>query len=138
MLLHRPWWLAALSVAAAGALATRGMRRVQVLGSSMEPGLLPGDHLLLLRLGRVRRGDVVALRHPRDRDTVVVKRVAALPGEAVTCEGAVLRAGTGYVVLGDNLGASHDSRRFGAVPAPLVLGRCVYRYWPEARRGRLA
>jgi signal peptidase I len=113
------------------------LRRVEVVGSSMEPGLLPGDHLLLLRLGRIRRGDVVAVRHPRHRDTVVVKRVAALPGEAVTCDGAVLHAGSGYVVLGDNLGDSHDSRGFGAVARALVLGRCVYRYWPEARRGRI-
>jgi signal peptidase I len=108
------------------------------MGSSMDPGLLPGDHLFLLRFGRIHRGDVVALRHPRERDTVVIKRVAALPGEAVTCDGAVLRAGAGYVVLGDNLGASNDSRRFGAVPRRLLLGRCVYRYWPEPRRGRVA
>jgi signal peptidase I len=138
MSLHRGWSLAALSLLAASALATRGMRRVEVMGSSMDPGLLPGDHLLLLRFGPIHRGDVVALRHPRERDTVVVKRVAALPGEAVTCDGTMLRAGPGYVVLGDNLGASHDSRRFGAVPRGLLLGRCVYRYWPEARRGRVA
>jgi type IV secretory pathway protease TraF len=40
-------------------------------------------------------------------------------------------------VLGDAPDASTDSRTFGAVPRDLVLGRAVYRYWPESRRGRL-
>ncbi len=117
------------------------VRRVEVSGESMAPALLPGDRLLVvappLALRRLRRGDVVALRDPRRPSRVVVKRVAALPGEAVTCDGAVLTAGDGWVVLGDNLPASTDSRVFGPVPRHLVLGRCVLRYLPEQRRGRL-
>src|SRR5258708_2759110 len=100
------------------------VRRVEVAGDSMAPALLAGDRLLLLRLGRVRRGDVVAVRDPRDAGAgVLVKRVAALTGD-----GAV-------VVLGDNPASSTDSRTFGAVPRPLVVGRCVWRYAPEQRRG---
>ena len=123
--LHRTAVLTAL--AALGAGAAWAVRRVEVTGDSMAPALLPGDRLLLLRLGlgRVRCGDVVAVRDPRDVDgRVLVKRVAALPGD-------------GMVVLGDNLAASTDSRTFGAVPRSLLLGRCIWRYAPESRRGRL-
>jgi len=132
---------AATAVAAVAlAAALSGVRRVEVRGASMEPSLLAGDHLLVLGWGRPRRGDVVALRDPRrPAERALVKRVAAGPGEAATCAGVVLRAGPrGYVVLGDNLAESTDSRSFGAVRPALLLGRCVYRYAPEARRGRLA
>jgi signal peptidase I len=114
------------------------LRRVAVTGDSMAPELLPGDRLLITSLAPIRAGDVVALRDPRHPERVLVKRVAALPGRRVTCDGVVIDAGPGVVVLGDNLPASTDSRSFGAVPAPLVMGRCVYRYHPEPRRGTLA
>src|SRR5579864_6620725 len=121
MSLHRAAALTAV-VGLAAAAALRGVRRVEVWGDSMAPSLLPGDHLLVLRGARPRQGDVVALRDPRDPDRAVVKRVAAVPGGATTCDGEVLHAGAGYVVLGDNLAASTDSRSFGPVPRRLVLG----------------
>ena len=40
-------------------------------------------------------------------------------------------------VLGDNSGASTDSRCFGPVDRRELRGRAIYRYWPENRRGRL-
>ena len=103
------------------------LRRVEVVGGSMAPGLLPGDRLLVTPLAPIRAGDVVALRDPRDRGRVLVKRVAA-----------VLGAERRVVVLGDNPAASTDSRSFGPVPIRLLLGRCVWRYHPEERRGAVA
>jgi inner membrane protease subunit 1 len=113
------------------------LRRVEVVGDSMAPDLLGGDRLLVSTLGTLRVGDVVALRDPRQLERVLVKRLAAAPGSAVTVDGQVLRADGGAVVLGDNLPQSTDSRSFGPVALPLVLGRCVYRYAPEERRGAL-
>jgi nickel-type superoxide dismutase maturation protease len=102
------------------------LRRVEVVGESMTPALRAGDRLLVTPLAPIRTGDVVALRDPRDRGRVLVKRVAA-----------VLDAERSVVVVGDNPAASTDSRSFGPVPARLLLGRCVWRYHPEARRGGL-
>jgi nickel-type superoxide dismutase maturation protease len=113
------------------------LRRVEVSGESMLPDLRPGDRLLVSPLGRVRTGDVVALRDPRQPGRILVKRVAAGPGGAVTVGGVVIEAKRGVVVLGDNLAASTDSRTFGPVPAGALLGRCLLRYHPEARRGPL-
>ena len=100
------------------------VRRVAVHGDSMRPVLEPGDRLVVVGVLKPRPGDVVAVADPRDGRRVLVKRVAAVdPG--------------GITVLGDDPTASTDSRTFGPVPRALVLGRAVYRYWPEARRGRL-
>jgi len=90
----------------------------------MQPALEPGDRLLVVGLLKARPGDVVAVVDPRDSERVMVKRVTTVDGAGVT-------------VLGDNPTASTDSRTFGPVPSRLVLGRVVYRYWPEPRRGRV-
>ena len=90
----------------------------------MRPTLEPGDRLVVWAPGAVRTGDLIAVRDPRNPARTVVKRVAAVGGEGVT-------------VVGDNPGASTDSRTFGPVPPGLVRGRVLYRYWPEARRGRI-
>ena len=100
------------------------IRRVQVHGESMQPALLPGDRLLVVGFLKARPGDVVAVVDPRDDGRTMVKRVATVDSAGVT-------------VLGDNPEASTDSRTFGPVPSHLLVGRVVYRYWPEPRRGRV-
>ncbi|HET6812122.1 MAG TPA: nickel-type superoxide dismutase maturation protease [Acidimicrobiales bacterium] len=113
-------------VLVAAALSAVGLRRVlrlEVQGDSMTPALRPGDRVLVVRTGRLRPGQVAAVRDPRDRARVVVKRVAG--GSAAV----------GWRVLGDNPARSTDSRVFGPVPADLVVGRVVYRYHPPERAG---
>lgn len=100
------------------------MRRVEVAGDSMVPVLLPGDRLLVLRPAPLRVGDVVAVSDPRMPARTMVKRVAGWGPEGVT-------------VLGDNPAASTDSRALGPVPRAAVVGRAVYRYLPDSRRGLL-
>lgn len=112
-----------MAAALAGA-ALAGVRRVEVAGDSMRPTLEPGDRLVLFRIGRVRPGDLLAVPDPRRPDRVVVKRLAEVSAD-------------GLVVLGDNAGASTDSRQFGAVARRAVRGRAVYRYAPDHRRGPL-
>jgi signal peptidase I len=38
-----------------------------------------------------------------------------------------------YFVMGDNRGASSDSRVFGPVPEDWIIGRAFLRYWPPGR-----
>ena len=90
----------------------------------MTPTLVAGDRVLAVR-SRVRSGDVVAVRDPRDHGRVIVKRVASVRDGSLE-------------VVGDNPDASTDSRHFGTVPAPLLVGRVVYRYAPADRVGRLS
>jgi signal peptidase I len=94
---------------------------------------------------------------------IFVKRIVGLPGEtlsergggAVYVDGKKLREpyidaarrredptrGTWHVpegeyfLLGDNRGASCDSRRWGAVPRHDIIGRVVLVYWPPGRIG---
>jgi nickel-type superoxide dismutase maturation protease len=102
----------------------RRPRRVAVTGSSMAPGLLPGDRLLVVPARRLRPGDVVLVRDPRVPARRMVKRVAAVLPEGVD-------------VRGDDPDASTDSRLFGPVPRGLVEGRAAYRYAPPGRVGRI-
>jgi nickel-type superoxide dismutase maturation protease len=104
--------------------------RVKVAERSMEPALHPGDWLLVRRTRRIRPGQIVLARHPSRPDLLIVKRAA----RRVQGDGEV---GGGWWLESDNpdaAGAS-DSRRFGAVPVPLIEGRLLARYW-RPRAGR--
>jgi nickel-type superoxide dismutase maturation protease len=109
------------AAAVLGVGATR-VRRFEVAGESMLPGLEPGDRLLLVRTRRLAPGDVVVVPDPRDVRRLVVKRVTRTSGSSV-------------LVQGDNPAASTDSRTFGPVARAEVRGRVFYRYFPPARRG---
>lgn len=114
--------IAGLLGAAAVAVAVGRPRRVVVRGTSMAPTLVEGDRLLVVRRRAIAPGDVVAVRDPRDRSQLLVKRVGAVSGGTVT-------------VLGDNAAASSDSRTFGPVPSHDVVGTVVRRYAPASRQG---
>jgi len=130
----------------------------RVYGSSMEPNLHTDQRLVVekvtYRLHEPRRGDVIVLRIPERGPELLIKRVIALPGETVEVrdgnvyiDGVVLsepylsqptygqfgplRVPEGDVfVMGDNRGASNDSRIFGPVPENRILGRAWVSYWP--------
>jgi nickel-type superoxide dismutase maturation protease len=107
-------------------------RPFMVSGRSMEPALEPGEIVLVdiwsyrHRLPRV--GEVVLVMGGQSSGRMLVKRVALPPSG---------REASGEMVwlLGDNIGISDDSRRFGAVPAARIRGRVFWRYWPPGRMG---
>ena len=111
-------------LAAAAALAARHrLDVVEVRGRSMAPALLPGDRLLVARIGSLRTGTVVLAADPRDPRRELIKRVSGFePG--------------GVMLSGDNPSESTDARTFGALPTAAVSWRVVGRYWPADRIGR--
>ncbi|MCX6024592.1 MAG: signal peptidase I [Chloroflexi bacterium] len=118
--------------------------RVRVSGGSMTPTLLPGDELLAsrLRLWLIppRRGDIVvlAVRQPGAPDRLDIKRIAAAPGDAARLPDGERRMARGeYWALGDNGGASTDSRSYGPVPRSVIQAAAWWRTGPPGRSGRL-
>jgi signal peptidase I len=135
----------------------------RVYGSSMEPNLHTDQRLVVekvsYRLHTPRRGDVVVLRMPERGPELLIKRVIALPGEAIEIrQGVVYIDGQeldepylvrktsgsygpitvpeGHVfVMGDNRGASNDSRVFGTISFDRVVGRAWVSYWPPESLG---
>jgi nickel-type superoxide dismutase maturation protease len=93
--------------------------RVKVAERSMLPALRPGDWLLVRRTRRIRAGQIVIARHPGQPGLLLVKRaVRRMEGDG------------GWWLESDNPTAGAvDSRRFGPVPAVLVEGRVLVRYW---------
>jgi signal peptidase I len=140
--------------------------RFLVEGESMAPALASGQSVLASRprlpWDRLRRGDVVVLRHPVWSDRIYIKRIIGLPGEEVRLEdGRVYLDGAPldeaylegppsqrkdydrgwltetdeYFVMGDNRGDSGDSRAFGPVQRQRILGRVWLRCWPPRAWG---
>jgi nickel-type superoxide dismutase maturation protease len=117
-----------LPACAAGAVLAMGLARhltrVVVSGTSMQPGFLPGDRLVVVPARRLHPGQVVAVRDPREPSRILVKRIRSIRDGLVD-------------VRGDDDAASTDSRHFGPVPRTSVIGKVVYRYAPPTRAGRL-
>ncbi len=121
----------------------------------MAPALFPGDFVVAIHTTRIRRGDIVVLRHPTRLDVELVKRVVGLPYERVDVTGGAIaidgvampELGTAteaadgswdledeLFVLGDNRAAStEDSRNLGGIPVESGVWRVVWRYWPPRR-----
>ena len=92
---------------------------VGVANASMLPTYRHGDCLLVLYGSRRRRvGDAVVVRRP---DALLVKRIAALPGDGLVH------------VRSDNYADGVDSRTFGSVPSADIVGRVLFRYWRHQR-----
>ncbi len=110
---------------------------VTVRGTSMEPSLLPGDRVLVLRrwaARRLRRGDVVVARAslpPGER--LLIKRVGALGGDrAISQDKELILADREVFLVGDHQEASFDSRQYGAFQIDGVIGRSIHHF--PARR----
>lgn len=131
----------------------------RVYGQSMEPNLHTNQRLIVekisYRFHGPQRGDIVVLRQPGCDDCeLLIKRVIGLAGEEISVhdgqvyvdgepvqEPYLIQPTTGHFgpvrvpplhvfVMGDNRGASNDSRVFGPVSREEILGRAWVSYWP--------
>jgi signal peptidase I len=167
---NQPWlvfhaavtWFRTLGSAAvyATVIVTFVGQVARVDGHSMEPTLADQDRLIVNKmayhLGQPQVGDVVMLYHPRDPDTMLVKRIVAKEGDQVRIVGGIVyrngaRIDDGYVlgafrghddwgpavvpqgsyfVLGDHRNASSDSREWKYVPRKYIVGKVQLRWWP--------
>jgi signal peptidase I len=118
---------------------------------SMHPTLPEGGYYMVNKyiyyFGTPERGDIVVFRRDGATPEEYVKRVIGLPGETIALRGGEVyingrrldepyAAGRSYpdsaphtvekdayFVLGDNRLMSEDSRDFGAVPFPDIVGK---------------
>ena len=135
-----------------------GVQNFRVEGLSMEPSLHSHQYLIVskvtYRFADPQRGDIVVFRFPHDPSRDFIKRIIALPGEAVEVRsGRVLINGQAleepyvhdpplysyprrivppgeYFVLGDNRNNSSDSAAWGWLPGEYVIGKGWFSYWP--------
>ena len=111
------------------------------------------------RFSEPDRGDVIIFRAPTGESQFFIKRVIGLPGETVRVAGGEVliindaftdgfvlgeeyigNSITGnlettlneneYFMLGDNRGASFDSRAWGPLEHDLIIGKVFLRAWP--------
>ena len=130
----------------------------QVLGQSMEPTLHSTQRVVVEKVTYrffhgPRRGDIVVISLP-EQSEMLIKRVVGLPGEAIEVRGGQVYIDSGPLdeswtvnpgggsygprdipplhvfVMGDNRGASNDSRNFGPVAIEHVVGHAWFSYWP--------
>lgn len=122
---------------------------------------------LTYRFEQPQRGDVVIFKYPNDPSKYFIKRIIGLPGEVVKLANGVTSITTPagseqvtleepylqtdrtddhlsitlssdeYFVMGDNRGASSDSRVWGPVPRENIVGRALLRLLPPDNFGLL-
>ena len=110
-------------------------RLLRVYGDSMAPTLRAGELVVVSErtydTRPPQRGDIVAVRPAAFGGRAFVKRIAALPHERLTFDGREWRLGADeFFLLGDHPGDSLDSRTFGPVTRPDLIGPIHYRLWP--------
>lgn len=94
---------------------------------------------------KVKVGDVVMSKSPRNPKHVVCKRVLGLEGDVVYVSRTsqrgprYVKVPEGHVWLqGDNPTNSTDSRHYGPVPYALLEGRAFLKIWPPREAGWIA
>jgi signal peptidase I len=105
---------------------------------------LPGDEIIMTNfVFRVKpSGGSYSLTEFELSDKpydVTIPHVPALWDESIPFSGNMDRIVLGEnecFVIADDRSNTNDSRTWGPVPAELIIGRALFRYWPFTRIGR--
>jgi len=123
---------------------------VRVQGDSMRKNLNDGELLLLFRMAKIERYDIVVMKEKSDD---IIKRIYGLPGETIEIKNKKIYINNEliddsfaygetleemkielkedeYFVLGDNRLISKDSRSFGTVKKENIKGQVIFRFFP--------
>ena len=143
--------------AVAALIATLVLPVLQIEGTSMEPTLVNGDIVLLIKTEDFNRGDICGFSW---NNKILIKRVIGVPGDwiEIDTDGTVYLNGEKldepyaaqiafgecdlefpfqvpqeqYFVLGDMRESSIDSRNtlIGCVETDQIIGKIFFRIWP--------
>lgn len=143
--------------AVAALIATLVLPVLQIEGTSMEPTLVNGDIVLLIKTEDFNRGDICGFSW---NNKILIKRVIGVPGDwiEIDTDGTVYLNGEKldepyaaqiafgecdlefpfqvpqeqYFVLGDMRESSIDSRNtlIGCVETEQIIGKIFFRIWP--------
>ena len=151
--------ISALIVVAAVAaqIATLLLAVLQIAGTSMEPSLMDGDIVLLMKTARLKTGDLCAFYYS---NKILIKRIIATPGDYIWInpDGTVYLNGTelpepyvqekalgecdvefpmqiiekNYFMMGDQRETSIDSRSsvIGNIAQDQIIGKIICKFWP--------
>lgn len=133
---------------------------VRVQEKSMEPALIHNNVLLLKKnvsLIKLQRNDIIVFKSPVQEKFSLVKRIIGLPNENIKIfsnntymvnnqksllshddsEAYILYewnlSSNEFIVLGDNLIESQDSRFYGPIHFESIIGKIVLKLKPLAR-----
>ncbi|CAD5126194.1 DgyrCDS14365 [Dimorphilus gyrociliatus] len=106
----------------------------------MEPAIYEKDVLLIENRSvikeKLRKGDVVIVKSPKNPNVLLCKRITALSGDRISGLFSSKTIPRGHVwIEGDNSRNSSDSRNFGPIPYGLIQSRAFYKIWPLNDRG---
>ncbi|MGC2695612.1 MAG: signal peptidase I [Candidatus Angelobacter sp.] len=119
---------------------------------------IPLVHWRMPMLKKIHRGEIVVFRYPKDPSETFLKRVTAVGGDRLEIRNGILYVNSVPVkepyavhhapvhspqeswgptivpegklfVMGDNRDNSSDSRDWGFVPVPNVIGEPIFVYW---------
>lgn len=132
---------------------------VRVDGDSMNKTFKNGDILILYKLSKIKRFDVIVLHEEKDNEKII-KRVIGMPGDTVAIKDGeiyindekiddeyaygmtsdydrITLKSDEYFILGDNRLISKDSRYFGPIKEKEIKGKVVFRIFPFSKFGKI-
>ena len=143
--------------AVAALIATLLLPVLQIAGTSMEPSLMDGDIVLLVKTDDLETGDLCAFYYS---NKILIKRIIAVPGDYIWLdeEGTVFLNGqeleepyvsekslgecdiefpyqvpeNAYFMMGDHRKTSIDSRStvIGSITEDQIIGKIICKFWP--------
>lgn len=149
---------ALIVVAAVAALiATLFLPVLQIAGTSMEPSLMDGDIVVMIKTNKLETGDLCAFYYS---NKILIKRIIATPGDYlwIDADGTVHLNGevldepyvsqkalgecdvqfpyqvpeNAYFMMGDHRETSIDSRSstIGCIAEDQIIGKILCKFWP--------